>query len=71
MTVPGIAWVLGYTIAAEIGEIRRFASPEKLCGSTGVCQPVYQSGGKDRRRHLTHAGPRYLNDLFTRPPHLG
>ncbi len=24
-TVPGIAWVLGYTIAAEIGDITRFA----------------------------------------------
>ena len=27
MSVPGIAWVLGYTIAAEIGDIGRFASP--------------------------------------------
>jgi transposase len=25
VTVPGIAWVLGYTIAAEIGDIARFA----------------------------------------------
>jgi transposase len=24
MTVPGIAWVLGYTIAAELGDITRF-----------------------------------------------
>jgi transposase len=55
---PGNRWVLGYTIAAEIGEIRRFASPKKLCGYTGLCQAVYQSGGKDRRGHLTHAGPR-------------
>jgi len=31
-TVPGIGWVLGYTIAAEIGEIERFASPTKLAG---------------------------------------
>ena len=35
MTVPGIAWVLGYTIAAEIGDIGRFASPKKLAGYTG------------------------------------
>jgi transposase len=60
LTVPGIAWVLGYTIAAEIGDIHRFASPAKLCGYTGLCPAVYQSGGKDRRGHLTHAGPRYL-----------
>jgi transposase len=60
MSAPGIAWVLGYTIAAEIGDIARFASPAKLCGYTGLCPRVYQSGAKDRRGHLTHAGPRYL-----------
>src|SRR5437763_378875 len=32
MTVPGIAWVLGYTIAAEIGDITRFVSAKKLAG---------------------------------------
>jgi transposase len=60
MTAPGIAWVLGYTIAAEIGDINRFASPKKLCSYTGLCPKVYQSGSTDRRGHLTHAGPRYL-----------
>src|SRR6266545_1699380 len=35
-TVPGISWVLGYTIAAEIGDISRFASPTKLAGYTGL-----------------------------------
>jgi transposase len=60
MSVPGIAWVLGYTIAAEIGDIDRFASPTKLCGYTGLCPKTYQSGAKDRRGQLTHAGPKYL-----------
>jgi transposase len=60
VTVPGIAWVLGYTIAAEIGDIARFASPAKLTGYTGLCPRVYQSGSTDRRGPLTHAGPKYL-----------
>jgi transposase len=60
MTAPGIAWVLGYTIASEIGDIARFAAPSKLCGYTGLCPKVYQSGSKDRRGQLTHAGPKYL-----------
>jgi transposase IS116/IS110/IS902 family protein len=60
LTVPGVALVLGYTIASEIGDIHRFASPKKLCGYTGLCPSVYQSGAKDRRGHLTHAGPRSL-----------
>jgi transposase len=37
LTVPGIGWVLAFTIAAEIGEIERFSSPEKLTGYTGLC----------------------------------
>jgi transposase len=59
-TIPGIAWILGYTIAAEIGDITRFATPKKLTGYTGLCPRVHQSGASDRRGHLTHAGPRYL-----------
>ena len=59
-TIPGIAWILGYTIAAEIGDISRFATPKKLTGYTGLCPRVHQSGASDRRGHLTHAGPRYL-----------
>jgi transposase len=59
-TVPGVRWVLGYTIAAEIGDINRFATPKKLTSYTGLCPKVYQSGATDRRGHLTHAGPKYL-----------
>ena len=51
---------MGYTIAAEIGDIQRFESPKKLCGYTGLCPRVYQSGSTDRRGHLTHAGPKHL-----------
>src|SRR5499433_1657784 len=32
LTVPGIGWVLAYTIAAERGDIERFATPRKLAG---------------------------------------
>jgi transposase len=60
MSVPGIRWVLAFTIAAEIGEIQRFSSPEKLTGYTGLCPRVNQSGEKDRRGPLTKHGPTYL-----------
>jgi transposase len=59
-TIPGIAWVLAYTIAAEIGDIARFPSPRKLAGYTGLCPRVYQSGESDRRGPLAKTGPRYL-----------
>jgi transposase len=60
VTAPGIAWVLGYTIAAELGDIGRFSSPKKLCGYTGLCPRVWQSGDRDHRGPLAKNGPRYL-----------
>jgi transposase len=60
VTAPGIAWVLGYTIAAEIGDIGRFPSPKRLCGYTGLCPRVYQSGSRDHRGPLAKNGPTWL-----------
>jgi transposase len=60
LTVPGIGWVLAYTIAAEVGDIARFGSPRKLAGYTGLCPRVYQSGESDRRGPLAKQGPKYL-----------
>jgi transposase len=60
LSAPGIGWVLAFTIAAEIGEIERFASPEKLAGYTGLCPRVNQSGDSDRRGPLSKHGPTYL-----------
>jgi transposase len=52
--------VLGYTIAAEIGDIARFPSPRKLIGYTGLTPRVEQSGERDRRGPLRKNGPNYL-----------
>src|ERR687897_814941 len=59
-SVPGIGWVLAYTIAAELGDIDRFPSPRKLAGYSGLCPRVYQSGERDLRGPLAKQGPRYL-----------
>src|SRR5436309_981474 len=60
LTVPGIGWVLAYTIAAEIGDIGRFPSPRKLAGYTRLCPRVYQSGQHARRAPLAKPGPKHL-----------
>jgi transposase len=60
LTVPGIGWVLGYTIAAEIGDISRFPSAKKLVSYTGLCPRVKQSGESDLRGPISKHGPRYL-----------
>jgi transposase len=53
LTVPGIGWVLAFTIAAEIGDITRFPSAKQLVGYTGLCPRVRQSGDSDRRGPLS------------------
>jgi transposase len=60
LTVPGIGWVLAFTIAAEIGDITRFQTAKKLCGYTGLCPRVNQSGESGRRGPLSKHGPKYL-----------
>jgi transposase len=41
-------------------DVARFASPKKLCGYTGLCPRVYQSGEKDYRGPLAKNRPKYL-----------
>jgi transposase len=60
VTAPGLGWINAYTIASEIGNIERFPSPAKLCGYTGLCPRVIQSGATDRRGPISKHGPRYL-----------
>ena len=67
-TVPGIGHVLGYTIAAEIGDITRFATPTKLVGYSGLCPRVYQSGESDHRGSLTKTAPSICVGRSSRQP---
>jgi transposase len=60
LTAPGIGWVLAYTIASELGDVSRFASPKKLVGYTGLCPFVRQSGRRDDRGPLAKNGPKFL-----------
>src|SRR3954447_741191 len=60
VTAPGFGSVNAFTVASEIGDIARFASPAKLCGYTGLCPHVIQSGNTGRRGPISKHGPRYL-----------
>ena len=69
VTCPGIAWILAFTIASEIGDIDRFPSPRKLAGYTGLCPKVEQSGERDRRGPLRKNGPNYLRWALVEAAH--
>ena len=59
-TIPGIGELLGLTLAAEIGDVSRFASPRKLIGYAGLAPRVSQSGERSRTGALSKAGSRTL-----------
>jgi transposase len=44
MTIPGIGYTLAAIILAEVGDIARFATPEKLQAFAGLDPTTYQSG---------------------------
>jgi transposase len=76
VTAPGFGWINAYTVASEIGGIERFPSPTKLCGYTGLCPRVYQSGQSDRRGPISRQlalpalGPVRGSASRLQPPHL-
>jgi transposase len=56
LTIPGIGELLGLTIAAEIGEISRFASARKLTGYAGLAPTIKQSGQSSWTGRISKAG---------------
>ena len=60
-TVPGIGKCLAAVILSEIGDIQRFAAPEKLVAFAGIDPSVRQSGEfKGSQSHISKRGPPYL-----------
>lgn len=51
-TIPGIGKVLGAYILSEIGDIRRFDSPEQLLAYAGCDPRIYESG-----KHVGYSAP--------------
>jgi transposase len=45
-TLPGVGPILGSTIYLEIGDVKRFLSPEHLASYAGLVPTVHASGGK-------------------------
>ena len=72
-TVPGIGWILGYTIQAEIGEIGRFANDKKLARYS-LLAPLADDSGEETGeaplgRHVGHMGRATLKWAFIEAAH--
>jgi transposase len=61
ITVPGVGLITGAAILAEIGDVTRFPSEEKLVAFAGIDATVYQSGQFEAgKRHMSKRGSAYL-----------
>jgi transposase len=63
-SLPGVSWVLAYTILAEVGWVRRFQDGRRLC-SYALLVPIAHDSGDEHDaaplgRHVGHLGRRVL-----------
>jgi transposase len=65
MTLPGVGFILAVVIANEIGEISRFATPEKLASYAGTVPRVHSSGGHTRYGKLRNDVNHYLKWAYS------
>ncbi len=61
LSIPGISYRMGAMILAEIGDISRFDSPDKILAYAGLSPTTYQSGQlQSSYSHMEKRGSRYL-----------
>jgi transposase len=73
----GVAKLTAVTIAAEVGELSRFARPKLLMGYSGAVPREHSSGERVRRGAITRTGNAHLRRVigeaawsYCRQPHL-
>lgn len=61
LSIPGINYRMGAMIIAEIGDFRRFSSPDKILAYAGLSPSTYQSGKfQSSYSHMEKRGSKYL-----------
>jgi len=65
MTLPAIGHLTAYLLLNEIGDIKRFPAPGKLCAYGGIVPIVRQSADHRWQGHITRAGNRYIRWALT------
>lgn len=64
MTIPGIASIRAMDLLAEIGEIKRFPTAEKLCSYAGLVPSLHQSGSTLRFSRLIKQSNKSLKHML-------
>jgi transposase len=64
MTMPGVDYA-AMILLSEIGDVKRFASPEKLASWVGLAPQVHQSGENSWTGHITRKGSKRARWILT------
>jgi transposase len=56
LPIPGVGLVTAATVVAEVWDIQRFPSPERLCTWAGLTPGERTSDAHTRRGHITKQG---------------
>ena len=70
MSIPGIGFVAGSTILAEIGDYHDFETPKSLVKWSGLNPGENESAGKKRPCGITKRGSKYLRTMLTEVAHV-
>lgn len=65
MSIPGVGPLVAACIVTQVGDIKRFSSPGKLCAYAGLVPKVHSSGQSHRTGGITKAGRRSLRWALT------
>jgi len=72
-TLPGISWILAYTILAEVGHLERFGSAKHLASYSLLAPRANETGEDDGQapigRHVGHVGRRTLKWAWIEAAH--
>ena len=78
LPIPGVGLVTAATVVAEVWDIQRFPSPQRLCSWAGLTPGERTSDAHTRCGHITKQGSRWLRWMLVeaatsavRDPQLG
>ncbi len=64
MSAPGIGFIMGSTLYAELIDIHRFSNFDQLASMVGLIPSVHSSDEKEGERGMTHRANAYLRAMF-------
>lgn len=65
LTLRGVGPVTAFGLLAELGDLRRFATPRKLFAYAGLVPSEHSSGNRQQRGGITRTGNRHVRWLIT------